>query len=69
LFGADLWRTGVSCIADIHNALGQRRTSEVRAAVVFLVFSAVVVSGGFATIRHGRWAPVILYVGSDFGLL
>lgn len=60
---------GASCIADIHTALGQRRTSEVHAALIFLVFSAVAVSGGFDTIRQGRWGPIVLYVGSAFGLL
>src|ERR1017187_1314666 len=59
---------GVSCIADICSASRQGRTSEVHAAVIFLVFSVVGLSGALVTIRNGRWGPLVLYLGSAFGV-
>jgi len=58
----------VYCILDIQRALGQRLTGEVYAALMFFGFSMVAISGAFGTIRHGRWGPSVLYVGSTFGI-
>jgi hypothetical protein len=59
---------GVSCIADIYSASRQGRRSEVYAALIFLAFSVVGISGALLTLRNRRWGPPILYVGSAFGL-
>ena len=56
---------GVWCIIDVFTASYR---GEVIAAVIFLVFACLGVSGSLATIRNGRWGPPILYIGSLFGL-
>ena len=59
---------GMSCIADIYSASHRGRNSEVHAALIFLGFSVVGISGAFLTLRNRRLGPPILYVGSAYGL-
>jgi hypothetical protein len=60
---------GVSCIADVYGALCERRSSEVHAALIVLVFSALAVLGAYETMRKRRWGPPVLLVIAAFGIL
>jgi hypothetical protein len=60
---------GISCIADVYSASHQGRNSEVHAALLFLAFSVVGISGALLTLSNRSWGPAVLYVGSAFGLL
>ena len=59
---------GISCVVDIYSASHEGRNSEVHAALIFLGFSVVGISGAFLTLRNRRGGALILYIGSAFGL-